>query len=118
MADGSTIIQLAGTNIYIGGRAKSQLRNDPDWAVVKTAKTVHCEIMGWGSATPRDHPNYLSFEDGQLLSFNWVDGPAYLYRMSGLEAFTRALNFFERWSATKNVSIISCPLLTVDGTSI
>jgi len=101
------MIQLEGTNIYIGGRADSQLRTDPDWAVVNAAKTVHCEIMGWGNVTPRDHPNYLSFEDGQLLSFNWVDGAAFLYRMSGPEAFTRALDFIEQWSATKNV-LINC----------
>jgi predicted protein tyrosine phosphatase len=101
------MIQLEGTNIFIGNRADSRLRTDPAWAVVNTAKTVHCEIMGWGNVTPRDHPNYLSYENEQLLSFNWVDGNAFLYKMSGPAAFTRALDFIEEWSKTKNV-LINC----------
>jgi predicted protein tyrosine phosphatase len=101
------MIQIGDTNIYVGTRDDSRLRHDPDWAVVNTAKTVHCEIMGWGSATPKDHPNYLSFEDGQLLSFNWVDGGSFLYKMSGPKSFTRALDFIERWSESKKI-LINC----------
>lgn len=104
------MIQIEGTNIHVGGRGDSHVRTDPQWAVVNTAKTVHCEVMGWGSATPRDHPNYLSYEDGQFLSFNWVDGKAFLYNMSGPAAFTRALNFIDHWSSAGKKVLINCDL--------
>lgn len=101
------MIGIEGTKLHIGGREDSRLRDDPGWAVVNTAKTVHCEIMGWGNVTPRDHPNYLSLESDQLLSFNWVDGGAFLYRMSGPAAFTRALDFIDRWYPEKQI-LINC----------
>jgi hypothetical protein len=101
------MIQIMDTNIYIGNRSDSTLRLDPNWAVVNTAKTVHCEIMGWGNVTPRDHPNYLSYEEGNLLSFNWVDGGPFLYNMSGPESFTRALNFIEERYGDKKI-LINC----------
>lgn len=101
--------RLGDTNIYVGTRADIRVRLDPAWAVVNTAKTVHVEVMGWGNAPPRDHPNYLAFEDGQFLSFNWVDGPARLYEWSGPEAFTRALDFIDAWRETKSI-LINCDL--------
>lgn len=101
------MIRIGNTNIYVGGSVDSQFRYEQTWAVVNTAKTIHCEIMGWGSVTPKDHPNYLSFEKDQLLSFNWVDGGSYLYKMSGPEAFTRALDFIDRWYASKKI-LINC----------
>ena len=101
------MIQLGQTNIYIGTRADSLLRSDPDWAVINAAKTVHCEIMGWGNKPPREHPNYIVYEDGQLLSFNWVDGPAHLFGMSGPEAFVRALDFIDAWYDSKKI-LINC----------
>jgi len=103
------VIQIDGTNLFIGDRGDSRLRHDPEWAVVNTAKTVHCEVMGWSSVTPKGHPNYLSFEQDNFLSFNWVDGGAFLYNMSGPESFTRALDFIERWAPTRNV-LINCDL--------
>jgi len=103
------MFQIAGTNIYIGGKADSLLRNDDAWAVVNTAKTVHIEVMGWSNAPPRDHPNYLAYENGQFLSFNWVDGAAHLYKWSGPEAFNRALDFIDHWAPTKNV-LVNCDL--------
>ncbi len=103
------MFQLPDTNIFIGTRADSRVRVDETWAVINTAKTVHVEVMGWGNAPPRDHPNYLSYEDGQFLSFNWVDGPAHLYKWSGTEAFIRALDFIDQWAPTKKV-LINCDL--------
>lgn len=99
------MFHLKGTNIYIGKRADARLRNDPAWAVVNTAKTVHCEVLGWGSQPPRNHPSYLAHEEDQFLSFNWVDGPPGLYEWSGPEAFCRALDFIDRWYDTKRVLI-------------
>lgn len=91
----------------MGDHDASQLWGNPAWAVVNTAKTVHCQIMGWGNSPPRDHPNYLVYENGQLLSFNWVDGPAHLYQLSGAGAFNRALDFIDRWWGTKQI-LITC----------
>jgi len=103
------VIEIPGTRLHVGTRLDSTLRNDDAWAVVNTAKTVHCEIMGWGNRPPSDHPNYVEFEDGQLLSFNWVDGAAYLfdYQGRGIERFTRALDFIDRWYPTKDI-LINC----------
>lgn len=103
------MFQIPDTNIYIGTREDARRREDPAWAVVNTAKTVHCEIMGWGNVTPRDHPNYIFLEDGQLLSFNWVDAGPALFTMSGPAAFARALDFIDAWSPTKSV-LINCDL--------
>jgi len=103
------MIQLAGTKIYVGTKKDSRLRADPSWAIVNTAKTVHVEVKGWTNAPPRDHPDYLAFEDGQFLSFNWVDGAARMYDWSGPEAFTRALDFIDKWYESKNI-LINCDL--------
>ena len=103
------MIRIPDTRLHIGTRLDATLRNDDGWAVVNTAKTVHCEIMGWGNRPPPDHPNYVEFEDGQLLSFNWVDGPAnyFDYEGLGVERFTHALDFIDRWYGTKNI-LINC----------
>ena len=103
------MIQLGDTKIYVGTRYDSRLRNDPSWAVVNTAKTVHIEVKGWSNAPPRNHPDYLAFEDGQFLSFNWVDGAARMYDWSGPEAFVRALDFIGKWYESKNI-LINCDL--------
>lgn len=103
------MINIPGTRIHVGTRADAPLRDDADWAVVNTAKTVHCEIMGWGNRPPADHPNYVEYEDGQLLSFNWVDGPANLfdYQGRGVERFVHALDFIDAWYPTKQI-LINC----------
>lgn len=103
------MIQLENTKIHVGIRDESRLRMDPAWAVVNTAKTVHVEVKGWSNAPPRDHPDYLAFEDGQFLSFNWVDGAARMYEWSGPAAFVRALDFIDKWYSTKTI-LISCDL--------
>jgi hypothetical protein len=103
------MIQLKGTKIYVGTKDDSRLRTDPAWAVVNTAKTVHVEVKGWSNAPPRDHPHYLAFEEGQFLSFNWVDGAARMYEWSGPAAFIRALDFIDKWYPTKNI-LINCDL--------
>lgn len=103
------MIQLGDTKIYVGTKDDSRLRSDPSWAVVNTAKTVHIEVKGWSNAPPRDHPDYLAFEEGQFLSFNWVDGAARMYDWSGPESFTRALDFIDKWYESKNI-LINCDL--------
>lgn len=103
------MIQLQDTKIHVGTRDDSRIRGDPAWAVVNTAKTVHVEAKGWSNAPPRDHPHYLAFEEGQFLSFNWVDGAARMYEWSGPEAFVRALDFIDKWYRTKEI-LINCDL--------
>ena len=103
------MIQIGNTNIYVGTKADSRLRSDPAWAVVNTAKTVHVEAKGWSNAPPRDHPDYLAFEDGQFISFNWVDGASRMYDWSGPAAFVRALDFIDKWYESKNI-LINCDL--------
>ena len=53
--------------------------------------------------------DYLAFEEGQFLSFNWVDYAARMYEWSGPEAFIRALDFIDKWYESKNI-LISCDL--------
>ncbi|PKQ26638.1 MAG: hypothetical protein CVT64_02725 [Actinobacteria bacterium HGW-Actinobacteria-4] len=103
------MIRIPDTRLHVGGKVDAELRHDDAWAVVNTAKTVHCEIMGWGNRPPSDHPKYVELEDGQLLSFNWVDGAAYLFDFQdrGVERFTRALDFIDRWYPTKDI-LINC----------
>lgn len=103
------MIQIPGTSLYVGTREDAAVRSDDAWALVNTAKTVHCEIMGWGGRPPSGHPNYVVFEEGRLLSFNWVDGPAHLFDFEGrgVERFIRALDFIDRWYPTRRV-LINC----------
>ncbi|WP_373084174.1 hypothetical protein [Sneathiella sp.] len=103
------MIQLENTKVYVGSRDDSRIRSNPSWAVVNTAKTVHIEVKGWSNAPPRDHPDYLAFEEGQFLSFNWVDGAARMYDWSGPEAFVRALDFIDKWYESKTI-LINCDL--------
>jgi hypothetical protein len=103
------MFQIENTKIYVGTKEDSRLRSDLTWAIVNTAKTVHVEVKGWSNSPPRDHPDYLAFEDGQFLSFNWVDGPSRMYDWSRPTAFIRALDFIDKWYGSKNI-LINCDL--------
>ena len=103
------MIKIGDTNIYVGTRADSSLRSAPLLAVVTLSTTVPVASLGWGNSQPRDHPHCLAFEDGQFLSFNWVDGPARMYEWSGPSSFVRALDFSDRWHPTKSI-LINCDL--------
>lgn len=101
------MFQLENTKIYVGTKQDSRLRNDSAWAVVNTARTVHLEVKGWSNRPPRDHPHYLSFEDGQFLSFNWIDSTSQMYEQSRPTAFIKALDFIDKWYGSKNI-LINC----------
>lgn len=101
------MFQLENTKIYVGTKEDSRLRNDPTWAVVNTARTVHLEVKGWSNRPPRDHPDYLSIEEGQFLSFNWIDSTSQMYEWSGPTAFIKALDFIDKWYSSKNI-LINC----------
>ena len=103
------MIRIGNTKIHVGTREDSLIRSDAAWAVVNTAKTVHIDAKGWSNAPPRDHAHYLAFEEGQFLSFNWVDGPARMYDWSGSAAFVRALDFIDVWYPSKEI-LINCDL--------
>ena len=64
--------------------------------------------MGWNRNTnkpPKNHPNYIVWENKNRLLLNWVDGAAYLYKWSGAETFIKVLDFIDSWIAKRKVFI-------------
>ena len=79
-----------------------------EWAVVHATQTVHYRLFNWNRTSnkpDKNHPNYIYYENENILSLNWVDGAAYLYKWSGTETFIKILNFIDKWSGEKNILI-------------
>lgn len=78
-------------------------------AVLSACQTIHYRYMGWdrGKNKPdRDNPNYLVMENDNLMSINWVDADSpKLFEWAGVEAFTRALDFIDKWIGKKPILV-------------
>jgi len=104
------MINIQGTNLYIGSRADLPQTNSQDWAFVHATQTIHYALMGWDrkqNKPNKKHPNYIIWEQGNTLSLNWVDGPAHLYEWSGPAMFTKVLDFIDKWIGQRKV-LINC----------
>jgi len=104
------MINIAGTNLFIGSAADLAQTDDTYWAIVHATQSHHYKIFGWdmkANKPNKNHPHYISYERNNHLSLNWVDGYAYLYNWSGPETFIKILNFIDKWLAEKNVLIYS-----------
>lgn len=102
------MINILNTNLYIGAKDDLISTNKNDWAVVHATQTIHYSIFGWDrryNKPPKDHPNYIVFEDENRLSLNWVDGEARLYEWSGPRVFNQVLDFIDKKIPSKKVLI-------------
>ena len=104
------MINIAGTNLFIGSADDAAHADDQFWAVVHATQAYHYKIFGWdikSNKPNKNHPHYIVYERNNHLSLNWVDGYAYLYNWSGPETFVRVLNFIDRWLPQRNVLVYS-----------
>ena len=102
------MLQLLDTNLYVGDKSNANLFSNTEWAVVHATQTIHYQIMGWDrkyNKPPKNHPNYIVYEDDNRLSLNWVDGAARLYNWSGLETFINVLDFIDKWIESRKIYI-------------
>jgi len=102
------MIQLPDTNLFIGTTDDLCQTNDQDWAFVHATQTIHYKIFGWNRTTNkpnRKQPNYIFYEENNLISLNWVDGAAHLYNWSGVETFNKVLDFIEKWNRQRKILI-------------
>lgn len=102
------IQELLDTNLYIGDKSDAHYINKEDWAVIHATQTIHYRIFNWNRTTnkpDKNHPNYIKYKEGDRFSLNWVDGPAYLYKMSGPETFIEVLDFIDKWIKKKKVLV-------------
>jgi hypothetical protein len=102
------MINIPGTNLYIGTLSDLRRTDDQNWAFVHATQTVHYKIMRWDrkyNKPDKRHPNYIIYEKDNRLSLNWVDGAAHLYDWTGPKTFTRVLDFIDKWIVVKKVLI-------------
>lgn len=101
-------VELLDTGVWVGNRdACSAVRNSPEWAVINTSKHMHAKLVGVAPNQLKGRSDYLRLEQEGLLSFNWVDGDASMYKWHKPEAFIRVLDFIEAWRPERQV-LISC----------
>ncbi len=101
------MIQLPGSRIFIGTKEEAD-NIDSIGAIVHACQTSHYEWMDWNRTDkkpPKDHPNYLIREEGNIFSVNWVDGEARLYEWSGVDVFNKILDFMEKWNSKGSVLV-------------
>lgn len=82
-------------NLYVGSDEACFTWEEPEWAVVHACKDpCHKGAVGYSGSLPKDHPNYLKYEEGSHLYLNLVDPPhkPLFFKSS----FTSALDFVER----------------------
>lgn len=102
------MFNFENTNLFVGTLKDNNNLDKNDWAVVHATQTIHYQILGWNrtyNKPDKSHPNYIIYEEGPLLSLNWVDGPAYLYKWGGIDVFIRVLDFIDKWIPEKKVLI-------------
>jgi len=95
-------------NLYVG--ANTDLASCPpaQWAFVHATQTKHYERLGWNRTTnksDKNHPNYIALEENNHLYYNWVDGGASLYELTGPKRFSEALNFIGKWIQRRPVLV-------------
>lgn len=97
-------------NLYVGNIEdyyRLSTENEK-WAFVHATQTVHYNIFGWNrtfNKPDKNHPNYIIWEKDNRLSLNWVDGDARLYAWSGVQTFTKVLDFIEKCIPERKVLI-------------
>ncbi len=94
--------------LHIGNLRDLRSFSLADDAFVHATQTIHYQIFGWNRTTnkpSKDHPNYIIWEENNRLSLNWVDGPAYLYKWSGVHTFIKILDFIDSWINNKKVLV-------------
>lgn len=95
--------QLLDLPVYFGGGVyKSDFR---DFAVLNTSSAIHRRYVAF---TKAGEENYLNYEDGRFLSFNWVDTSKKYYSYHGPEAFIRALDFIDKYRNLGEEVYICC----------
>jgi hypothetical protein len=91
-AVGSSVmkLQLLENGVWTGDRpAGEQALCSSDWAVINTSKHPHATLVVVSPKQLKGHRHYSRLEKEGILSFDWVDGPADLYRWHGPEVFVR-----------------------------
>lgn len=102
------MFQVLNTNLYVGDKSNAHLHNCDEWAVVHATQTIHYAIFGWDrkyNKPPKNHLNYIVYENDNRLSLNWVDGAARLYEWSGTETFVQVLDFIDKWIDERKVFV-------------
>ena len=84
------------------------MARNSEWAVVHATQTIHYQYFGWNRTSNRPSKNHkydLLYINGNHMSLNWVDGPAYLYNCGGVDIFLNALDFIEYWIEKRRVLV-------------
>jgi hypothetical protein len=95
-------------NLYVGSLLDLRNFSLEDDAIVHATQTPHYQIMGWNWTTNKpnkNHLNYIIWEKNNRLSLNWVDGPAHLYKWSGIGTFIKVLDFIDYWIENRKILI-------------
>jgi len=94
-------------NLFIGALRECFFTQRDDWAVIHACKSpCHQRALGYKGNLPRNHPNYLVYENGNHLFLNMIDPSEPLF-MPPL--FVAALDFIEKHISKRKV-LIHCNL--------
>lgn len=95
-------------NLFVGELVDFMVAIPEEMAFVHATQTIHYTKMGWDrthNKPDKEHPNYIVFEEPNSISLNWVDGGAFLYKMSGPETFIKVLDFIDKRIKDKKVLV-------------
>jgi len=96
--------------LFIGNSRDCFYENRKDWVVVHACKNpCHCFAVGYTGSLNKEHPNYLSLEQGNHLYLNIVDMPKPLSPIYTNPIIKSALDFIEKHINSKKV-LIHCNL--------
>ena len=94
-------------NLFIGALRECFFTQRDDWAVIHACKSpCHQRALGYKGNFPKNHPNYLVYENGNHLFLNMIDPSEPLF-MPPL--FVVSLDFIEKHISKRKV-LIHCNL--------
>ena len=95
------------SNLFIGTLRECFFTQRDDWAVIHACKSpCHQRALGYKGNLPKNHPNYLVYENGNHLFLNMIDPSEPLFVPP---LFVASLDFIEKHISKRKV-LIHCNL--------
>ena len=93
--------------LFVGNEQDCFYDNKDEWAVIHASKTpCHQRALNYRGSLPPNHPNYLTYEQGNHLYLNIIDPPQPLFKPP---LFHESMRFLDHHVKEKKV-LIHCNL--------
>lgn len=104
------MFNLPQTSLFVENIHDNEFAQNSEWTVVYATQTIHYQYLDWNRTTDKPNKNHLTYNnyiDGNYISLNWVNSPAYLYNCSGADTLVKILDFIENW-IEERIVIVHC----------